>query len=362
MLTERIPLSVRGDYLGRLLSVADGRDRWGGMPPADGARYRAELPALLARLGDRESLGWFLSETGLEEERDGSHALALQTLRDAVRTGYPSVKAVDRLSVRLVKDGEWDEAAHVLTLALGMPIPLDSMREKLAKRLTRCRKQLAPRQISATDGPEPEPEIDTTVVDSEDLAQLIPQLTVRSLIAGQNTPLAGGRWNIAVGWRDPAGKFDVDASVLLLADSGKIRSEADFVFYNQRATPDRTVVHHGEQTIGLSDEVHEQLTIDLAALPLTVVRIVIAASIDQSDFSGVDGLHLRADRSDVSPDAGGQPNLAAPVRFALPRLGVERAVLLAELYRRDGGWRLRSIGQGYADGLAGIARDFGVHV
>ncbi len=152
----------------------------------------------------------------------------------------------------------------------------------------------------------------------------------------------------------------MDASALLLASTGKIRSESDFIFYNQRSTPDRTVVHHGEQASGVGDEVQEQLTINLADLPADIVRIVVAASIDRGDFSGVDDLHLRAEHLDQSQAANSET--AAPVRFLLPQLTVERAVLLAEVYRREHGWRIRAIGQGYADGLAGIARDFGVQV
>ncbi len=355
-LTERIPPVVRPRYVSRLLSVADGRDRWGGMPATDGARYRAELPMLLTRLGDQESLGLLLSENGLAEERNGSHARALQILRDAVRTGHPSVKAVDRLSTRLVKDGQWEEATQTLSLALSRPIASDSMREKLTKRLARCHKQVG---SPASARSETEEEHDTADT-SEGGQQPTPPALVRCLIAGQNTAIRDGRWTIAVGWRDPAGQFDVDASALLLASTGKIRSEVDFIFYNQRSTPDRTVVHHGEQASGVGDEVQEQLTISLADLPGDIVRIVIAASIDRGDFSGVDDLHLRADHLDHRQEE--VPEAATSVRFPLPHLAVERAVLLAELYRREHGWRIRAIGQGYADGLAGIARDFGVHV
>jgi stress response protein SCP2 len=147
--------------------------------------------------------------------------------------------------------------------------------------------------------------------------------------------VAGTTWTVNVGWRDPAGRFDLDASALLLTDARKIRSEADFVFYNQRATPDRTVVHHGEQTIGLGDDVHEQLTISLAAMPPTVECIVVAASIDRGDFNGVQSLHLRAEPGDPDGWTGYdlRAGAAAPLSFDLPRLGVERAVLLAEFYR-----------------------------
>lgn len=353
-LTERIPPVVRPRHLSTLLSVADGRDRWGGMPSADGARYRAELLLLLAHLGDQESLGLLLSENGLAEERNGSHAQAMQILRDAVRTGHPTVKAVDRLTVRLVKDSQWEEATQALSLALSGPIASDSMREKLIKRLARCHKQLGSPANESDD------QHDTTDTVDDGQQQPAPRIPIRCLIAGQNTPIQDGRWTIAVGWRDPAGRFDVDASALLLASAGKIRSETDFIFYNQRSTPDRTVVHHGEQASGVGDEVQEQLTINLADLPADIVRIVVAASIDRGDFSGVDDLHLRAEHLDQSQAANTET--AAPVRFSLPQLTVERAVLLAEIYRREHGWRIRAIGQGYADGLAGIARDFGVQV
>jgi tetratricopeptide (TPR) repeat protein len=167
-LTERIPASLRAGQLDRLLAVADGRDRWGGMPADDGARYRTEVPALLERSGDDASLGRFLSDAGLMEERHGSHAEAVRILRAAVRTGHPSVKAVDRLSVRLVKDGEWNEAARALELALGQPIPSDSTREKLTKRLARCRKQLDSGRAATASPPDPAWNDDAMVADGGD--------------------------------------------------------------------------------------------------------------------------------------------------------------------------------------------------
>ncbi len=88
---------------------------------------------------------------------------------------------------------------------------------------------------------------------------------------------------------------------------------------------------------------------DLPAVPAAVARIVVAASVDTGTFADVPGLQARLE---------GDRNLV----FAVPELTSERALVVFELYRRNQGWKVRAVGQGYGDGLAGLARDFGVDV
>lgn len=165
------------------------------------------------------------------------------------------------------------------------------------------------------------------------------------LRAGQNVTLDGAEMAVRVRWR-PGGP-DLDVSALLLGDDGHVRSDADFVFYNQPASPDGSVKHIGKSVDGL--EISDGVDIALGANPVDVDRVVIAVSVDGGAFAGVEGLHVVATMSGSS------------FTFT-PTAATEAALVCAEVYRRNGAWRLRAVGQGYDVGLAGLARDYGVDV
>ncbi|MFE1249443.1 CAP domain-containing protein [Streptomyces sp. NPDC058735] len=156
---------------------------------------------------------------------------------------------------------------------------------------------------------------------------------MEDLVPGGNLVVPGG----AVTLRVP-GPFDVSA--LVTDDGGKVAGDGDFVFYNQPSAP-------GARLRG------DTLTVDPARLRPGATRVTVAVSPAEP------GTALGALPSPMlHVTAGGRP-LA---RFAPPGPDRETILLLAELYRRGGGWKLRALGQGYADGLAGLARDFGVDV
>jgi hypothetical protein len=146
-----IPVHLRSERLPLLVSTARGTDQWGNMPPGDGERWLADLPALLRRLNDQCGLGWVLSEHGLEEERTGSHEKAVELLREALATGHATAHAVDRLTVRMVAQQEWAEAAAALQAALVQPITSDTLRQRMDARLRRCERQLTPTARPVTD-------------------------------------------------------------------------------------------------------------------------------------------------------------------------------------------------------------------
>ncbi|GGW30601.1 CAP domain-containing protein [Streptomyces griseoloalbus] len=154
------------------------------------------------------------------------------------------------------------------------------------------------------------------------------------LVPGGNLALPGGAVTVRV-----PGPFDVSA--LITDDGGKVRDDRDFVFYNQPFAP-------GARLSG------DTLTVDPASLRPGATRVTVAVSPGEpgTPLSGLPAPVLQV------ADAGGRP-LA---RFSPPRPRQEAVLLLAELYRRGEGWKLRALGQGYADGLAGLARDFGVDV
>ncbi|GGM07435.1 hypothetical protein GCM10010129_59180 [Streptomyces fumigatiscleroticus] len=154
------------------------------------------------------------------------------------------------------------------------------------------------------------------------------------LVPGGNVPLPGGPVRVRV-----PGPFDVSA--LVTDDGGKVRGDGDFVFYNQPDAP-------GALLRG------DTLTVDPSRLRAGATRVTVAVS-PAEPGTALNGLPSPALHV---TDADGR-TLA---RFVPAPAGQETVLLLAEIYRRGGGWKLRALGQGYADGLAGLARDFGVEV
>lgn len=170
------------------------------------------------------------------------------------------------------------------------------------------------------------------------------------MLKGANLPVAASAVRVELGWRSAAGTPDVDASALLLV-TGKVRSDADFVFYNQPAHASGAVRHEGKRPAG--DAVTDTLAVDLARVEPEVERIVLAASSDGGTFGRVPGLYVRV------LDAASGAEIA---RYDSQDATVETAFVLGELYRRQGSWKFRAVGQGYDSGLAGLATDFGISV
>ncbi|MFF7128797.1 TerD family protein [Streptomyces sp. NPDC008240] len=166
---------------------------------------------------------------------------------------------------------------------------------------------------------------------------------------GSNAPVPTTALRVELGWRSGPGVPDADASALLLA-AGKVRSDGDFVFYNQPAHPSGAVRHEGKRAAG--GLVTDTLLVDLARVESGIERVVLAASADGGTFGQVPDLYI-----EVTDAAGG-----AVARFDSPGATVETAFVLGEFYRRQGGWKFRAVGQGYSSGLEGLATDFGITV
>jgi tellurite resistance protein TerA len=174
-----------------------------------------------------------------------------------------------------------------------------------------------------------------------------------TLVPGANTALATGTFEVALTWR---GREDADADLSALVCSGRrVRSDADFVFFNQRVHGSGAVRHEGKSAA--SGTVTDVLRVDLAGVEPDVDLLVVVASLDAGPGAGFGLLAAAGLRLTVRDGPGGD---VAVVDLS----GLERqtAVVAAEFYRRDGGWKLRAVGQGWDDGLAGLARDFGVDV
>ncbi|WP_184743232.1 TerD family protein [Streptomyces eurocidicus] len=159
---------------------------------------------------------------------------------------------------------------------------------------------------------------------------------------GSNIPLSVARVTV-----DVTAPVRLDVSGLLLTADGKVRSDDDFVFYNQPSGPGVT---HRAASGGTPDSI----TVDTAAVPADIDKIVVTASPDAAGatFAGTEPTATVRAADDGSVLA----------TFTPPRLGTETALVVVEVYRRAGAWKVRAVGQGYADGLAGIATDFGVSV
>ncbi|MFG3099397.1 TerD family protein [Streptomyces sp. NPDC048182] len=167
---------------------------------------------------------------------------------------------------------------------------------------------------------------------------------------GANTPVPAAPLRVVVCRRHVPGGPAVDASALLLDAAGKVRGDADLVFYNQPAHPSGAVRHAGTADGG--GQLAEWLEVDLPRVEPGVQRVLIAASCDGGVFGQVAELYAQ-----VLTLEG-----AVVAHYAVDDASSETAFVLGEFYRRDGAWKFRAVGQGYASGLAGLATDFGIAV
>ncbi|MFG2475043.1 TerD family protein [Streptomyces fagopyri] len=167
---------------------------------------------------------------------------------------------------------------------------------------------------------------------------------------GSNVPVPTSALRVEMGWSSGPGVPDADASALLLV-SGKVRSDSDFVFYNQPEHSSGAVRHEGKRDAG--GQATDTLLVDLARVEPAVETVVLAASADGGTFGQVPGLYVRV------LDAGLGTEVA---RFDSGDATVETAFVLGEFYRRQGAWKFRAVGQGYGSGLEGLATDYGITV
>lgn len=153
--------------------------------------------------------------------------------------------------------------------------------------------------------------------------------------------------------------FDLDASVYLLNEAGKVRSDADFVYFNNLKAADGAVEHHGDNLTGVGDGDDEVVSVHLSKIPQDVTKVVFAVTIYEADqrrqnFGMVANAFIRV----VNADGGTE--LA---RYDLSEdASTETAMVFGELYRHSGEWKFRAVGQGFSGGLGPLARSYGVNV
>ena len=153
--------------------------------------------------------------------------------------------------------------------------------------------------------------------------------------------------------------FDLDASAFLLNASGKVRSDADFIFYNQAKSADGSVEHTGDNRTGEGDGDDEAIVVDLTRVPADVEKVAVAVTIHDAEarnqnFGQVSSAYIRCVN---------ESNNTEVARYDLSEdASVETAMIFGEIYRHNGEWKFKAIGQGFKGGLGPLAQNFGVNV
>jgi tellurium resistance protein TerD len=167
---------------------------------------------------------------------------------------------------------------------------------------------------------------------------------------------------VGLGWSartSDGADFDLDASLFMIGANGKVRGDADFIFYNQLKSSCGSIEHTGDNKTGEGDGDDEALKITLAGVPSEIERLVIAVTIHDAaarkqNFGMVQDAFVRIVNLDSNAEI---------VRFDLSEdYSTETAMIFAEIYRHNGEWKFKAVGQGYANGLAALAIQYGVDV
>ncbi|SUO91635.1 MULTISPECIES: TerD family protein [Cardiobacteriaceae] len=188
-----------------------------------------------------------------------------------------------------------------------------------------------------------------------------------SLSKGQNVSLSKTDPSlkhilIGLGWdaRSSDGQdFDLDASVFMTAENGKVPSDSHFIFYNQLQSPCGSVKHTGDNLTGEGDGDDESLIVELEKVPANIKSLLITVTIHDAEnrrqnFGQVRNAFVRLVNHENGQEA---------LRFDLSEdYSTETAMVFGEVYRHNGEWKFRAIGQGYAGGLLALCQQYGVNV
>lgn len=167
---------------------------------------------------------------------------------------------------------------------------------------------------------------------------------------------------VGLGWDVRAtdgAAFDLDGAVFLLNSSGKVRSDSDFIFYNNLKSADGSVVHSGDNRTGQGEGDDETVAIDLSKVPADVDKVVLGVTIHDAEsrrqnFGMVGKAFIRCVNADNNQEIA---------RYDLSEdSSTEAAMIFGEVYRNGADWKFRAIGQGFAGGLGPLARNYGVNV
>jgi len=167
---------------------------------------------------------------------------------------------------------------------------------------------------------------------------------------------------VGLGWDARAtdgAAFDLDASAFLVKLDGKVRTDSDFCFYNNKVVAGGAVQHAGDNTTGAGDGDDETIKVELSKIPADLDKVVFAVTIHEAEvrkqnFGQVNHAYIR-----VVNEEGGQ-ELA---RYDLSEdASIETSMIFGEIYRIGADWKFKAVGQGFAGGLGPLASSFGVSV
>ena len=167
---------------------------------------------------------------------------------------------------------------------------------------------------------------------------------------------------VGLGWDARAtdgADFDLDASAFMLSADGKVRSDADFIFYNQLKSSCGSVEHTGDNLTGAGEGDDEVIKVDLNKVPADVQKIAFTVTIHEADqrkqnFGQVGNAYIRIVNADTSAEI---------TRYDLAEdASTETAMIFGELYRHSGEWRFTAVGQGYAGGLKAMCNQYGINI
>lgn len=188
-----------------------------------------------------------------------------------------------------------------------------------------------------------------------------------SLSKGQNVSLSKTdpsltKLVIGLGWdpRSTDGQdFDIDASAFMISEAGKVRSDADFIFFNQLRSGCGSVEHTGDNRTGEGEGDDEQIKVNLSSVPQAIQKVAITVTIHDAEqkgqsFGQVGNAFIRVINEETQVEV---------VRYDLSEdYSTETAMIFGEVYRHNGEWKFKAVGQGYAGGLGAMCKQFGVNV
>ena len=173
---------------------------------------------------------------------------------------------------------------------------------------------------------------------------------------------------VGLGWDtnryDGGYDFDLDASAFLLGDNGKLQRDEDFVFYNNLESRNKAVVHTGDNLTGDGEGDDEVIIIDFTKIPDAIKKIAICVTIHEAglrgqNFGQVSNAYIRIAKMADEFDTVGEPVL----KFDLEEeFSIETALVVAEIYLKNGEWKFNAVAAGYQGGLEAIVRSFGGNV
>ena len=168
---------------------------------------------------------------------------------------------------------------------------------------------------------------------------------------------------VGLGWDtnkyDGGSDFDLDAAAFLLGDGGKVNSDGDFIFYNNKRHSSESVTHMGDNLTGAGDGDDEQIKIDLSIVPQSIQKIDFTVTINDAEtrkqnFGQVSNAYIRVCNDETGEEI---------VRYDLGEdFSIETAVVVGELYRNGNEWKFNATGSGFQGGLAALCNNFGISI